>query len=96
MRGSRGWLHGSGRKRNRQFLNDLQPSTADELRDGGVVEAGGIVFDGEGVGVAIEGQPPDSVYLARVCQSEGDCLGGRRGITEDHIHSRHRDRIAVG
>ena len=65
------------------------------MRNRGVVEAGGVVLDGERVRVAVEGEAPDSVDLTRIGKSEGDRLGWRCCITEDHIHSRHVDRIAV-
>ena len=90
-----GWLDGRGRERKRQFFNDLQAGTANELRDDRVVEAGGVVLDGDGVSAAVEGDAPDSVYLARVGESEADGLGGRRGIAEDNVYGRHEDRIAV-
>jgi hypothetical protein len=90
-----GRFDGSRRKRKRQFFNDLQTGTPDKLGNDGAVKASSVVLDSDGVRVAIEGETPDSVYLARVGQSEADRLGGRCGITENDVYGGHRQRIAA-
>ena len=73
----------------------MKTGSANELRDHRGVEACGIVLYGDGVRVFIEGEPADSVYLARVGESEADRFSGRRGITENNVDGCHRHSIAV-
>lgn len=55
----RGW-----RDNNRDLFDQLNAAAADELGDGGGVEAGGIVFDSEGAGGAVEVETANAVDLA--------------------------------
>jgi hypothetical protein len=93
--GCRGWFDGNRRKRNPELFNHLETSAPDELRHHGRIEPRGIVLDSDGMRALVEGQPPDSVYLAGVGQGEAHRFCGRRGVAENNVDVRHRHRIAV-
>ena len=56
----------NGRGRNqRQLLGDLQAGLANELGYCGGAEPGGVEFNAQGAGFAIEAEPPDAVNVPR-------------------------------
>ena len=83
------------RRRNEwKFLCDLKAGAADELGDGGRIEAGGIVFDTQRVCRAIEAEAANAVDVPSICQSKYLGVCGRCGIAKQNLDRGHKEMIA--
>ena len=88
---------GLGRRRSnhRHGFNDVETGAAEQLVDDWLGEAGGIVFDADGLFGFAEVDAAHSVDFADLCDGKGGSLGGRRSVAVQDVKLGHASMIAA-
>jgi len=89
-------LWGRRKREHGDGFDDVEAGTAEELVDGGLVQAGGVVFDADGLLRLVEGEAADTVDFADLRQGQGGCLRGGDSVAVQDVKLGHVSIISAG